>query len=298
MKIAIIDSGLDQEYHKKYFGEIKVKGYSIIYDNSSMEYGTDISDENGHGTTCFSVINRITPSAEYIVIKVCDDNGKTSSKIVTEALSSLVREDVQVICLALSVVKNDTDGYPEMESICRRLEQNGSVIVASYANNGQGSYPACFESVIGVSAASSLMKAGWIVRGNNIDIIEDVKTELISYKGEYRMFGNSLATAVVSGKVANILSNRHSGDYREELIQSYVFEYPRMIYNLTQQEKNFIEETTAIFINNGEKHIMDEAIMLYKRRYNKEIEYEKFLLSACNSLEDFCHQIFAGGNTK
>lgn len=298
MKIAIIDSGLDQEYHKKYFAQSKVNGYSIALDNGSIRYGTDISDENGHGTACFSIINRIVPSAEYIVIKVCDENGKTSSKVVTEAFSSLVSENVQVICLAVSVVKNGTAGYPEMESICRTLEQNGSVIVASYANNGEGSCPACFESVVGVHAASSSMEAGWIVRGNNININEDAKMELISYKREYRMTGNSLAAAVVTGKIADLLGDKSIIDIRKELLQNYCFKHSQMHYKLTQQEMDFIEETIANFKRNRDKHIIDEALILYKKKYNRQVEYEKFLLSECNSIEDFCHKILTGGQTK
>lgn len=295
MRIAIVDTGLDMEYYKKYYTNRKVDAYSFVDNTNSTSNEFDITDDNGHGTACFSIINRIVDFAEYLVVKVCEVNGKASSKTVTKALDFLLNENVDIICLAISVLTNDIKNYSELELTCKLLANKGVIIVASYANNGIGSCPACFERVIGVSAATSSVECGWVINRNNINIVEDVKIEFVEYKGCYILSGNSLATSIVTAKIANIINETNELDIKKQILANYKFKNKQLVYNQTRLEKEFVKETIRNFESHMDKHILFEAMQLYELRYNKKVEYEKLNISACNSIEDACHQILKGG---
>lgn len=295
MRIAIIDSGLDMDYFKKYYSDRKIEGYSLVDCPSSLGYGYEFYDANGHGTACFSIINRYVDFAEYIIVKVSGASGKTSSKTVTEALHSLMSKKIDVICLAISGVSNEMACCSELESVCKLLSERGAVIVAAYSNDGLGIVPASFETVIGVSASNSSVERGLYVDRDKIDIVEDVKIECVDFNGCYIFSGNSLATSIVTGKIVKLINNSSCSNFRKQLLSNYQFRCEQLVYVQTPLEKEFVEETINRFRDHMDKHIFFEAIQLYEQRYKRKVEYEKINITACNSIEDACHQILKGG---
>jgi len=295
MRIAIIDSGLDLNYSQKYYANRKIDGYSLVNCPNLMGYEYDFFDENGHGTACYSIINRFVEFAEYIIVKVSGANGKTSSKTVTEALHSLMSENVDVICLAISGLANEIACCSELESTCRLLSERGTVIVAAYANNGLGTFPASFETVIGASASTSSVERGLYVDGEKINIVEDVKIECVDYNGCYIFSGNSLATSIVTAKIANLISKSSCLNFNKQIQSNYQFSCEQFVYAQTPLEKEFVEEVINNFKRNKDKHIFFEAIQLYEEKFKTRVEYEKIRISSCNSIEDACHQILKGG---
>lgn len=69
IKIVIVDSGLSPEYNVEKSG--KIEGYSVI--NNSVVCG-NFEDKFGHGTAVYSLIRKIVPEAEIIIVKIFDND--------------------------------------------------------------------------------------------------------------------------------------------------------------------------------------------------------------------------------
>lgn len=135
-RVAVIDSGIND-----YFVSKLEKLYPVP-DN-------DYLDKNGHGTKCISFINNLAPEAEFISFKLLNERLQCTSDKLNEVLKTMLDMKVDIINLSLSTASDE--GRQKLENICCQLAEQGKIVVASKANNGEKSYPAEFQSVIGVA---------------------------------------------------------------------------------------------------------------------------------------------------
>ena len=208
MKIAIIDSGIN--INNKRIAHAILDGISIS--SESEHFSSEYMDLNGHGTYCAEIINRICPKAKLIIVKILNSNNQGSSECLIKALEYLENRDVDIINMSLSTYNNDF--REKLQEICDRLHARGIVLISSLANHAQSSYPAVFDSVLGVKGAVFLGESNYIYCpeqaiqciGSSVPVlVEDID-------GKYTFFGgNSKATANITGILGEILCRDEKG---------------------------------------------------------------------------------------
>jgi len=92
IRVAILDSGIDKS-------SVSNKVIQIVNVTNETEY-----DLNGHGTNVFNFIELTDNYCEYIIVKVLDKNGRTNIKYLCDSLEILLKYNVNLVCLAASVV--------------------------------------------------------------------------------------------------------------------------------------------------------------------------------------------------
>lgn len=189
-RVAIIDSGINNHLVSK-----STKLYTI-FDNNYF-------DENGHGSKCISLIKMISPKTEIISFKLLDKNLKCTTQDLYSTLVKMLNIDVDIINLSLSTSNNEQ--FTMIDEICYSLLQQGKIIIASKANNGEISYPAESKYVIGVSGNQFKSNENfWFSKNNSIQCIAS-RTPCIVDLGnqEYTFYsGNSKATACMTGIIS------------------------------------------------------------------------------------------------
>lgn len=202
MNIAIIDSGIDIK-NKKVANAV-LDGISI---SSGSEFlSSDYMDLNGHGTYCAEIITRICPKAKLIIVKILNSNNQGSSECLIKALEYLENREVDIINMSLSTYNNDF--REKLQEICDRLHAKGIVLISSLANHAQSSYPAVFDSVLGVRGETFLGERNYIYCPDQVIqcIGSSVPVLVDDIDGKYTFFGgNSKATANITGIIGEIL---------------------------------------------------------------------------------------------
>jgi subtilisin family serine protease len=130
---------------------------------------------------------------------------------------------------------------PEVHEVIKKLTNQGVVVVCAAGNNGEENilYPAKYEEVITVGSYSDTIlkdRSKFSSWGKELDIMAPGDKILSTYlnKGYAVLSGTSMATPVVSGVVALILSK-----YKAENKNLSVDEVKKMLY------------TTAIDVGNN-----------------------------------------------
>lgn len=206
--VAIVDSGIDtsifDNIDNNFAGGIcfeYIQSGDIVLEKQS------ITDDNGHGTMCASTIKRISPLVSLFIIKILDKNKETNSKALLKALEYLKSIECDVINLSLAAKGSKISS--EIERHCDELRHQGKILICSLCNNMETSYPASLKSVIGVNGSLLCNDFEyWYNKYYQIQAVSDITPVMTKTIGmQYELFGgNSKATAVFTGIVANCLS--------------------------------------------------------------------------------------------
>ncbi|MBD3426868.1 MAG: S8 family serine peptidase, partial [Candidatus Omnitrophica bacterium] len=92
----------------------------------------DISDELGHGTTTAGIIAGTAPEADILVAKVLDEEGNTTSSIMSEAIRYAVDMGARVLAMPLNLYPV----YNQLEQAIDYATGKGAVLVAAAGNEG------------------------------------------------------------------------------------------------------------------------------------------------------------------
>jgi subtilisin len=170
--------------------------------------GSTPIDEHGHGTQMLSVIYRISPHVQFIPIKIFDRSGISGKEALAEGIRWAVDYGARIINVSAGVRTTSL----KLEEAVRYAEEHNTVIVAATGrmqdNPNAIDFPAAYENVIGVGAV-----------GNNCKLLESSpkgkglflvtfgeEIEVTGLKGKKTFeSGTSVATAVVSGIIANMI---------------------------------------------------------------------------------------------
>jgi len=211
--IAIIDSGIDYN-HPDLAANYKSGGYDWV--NNDF----DPVDDNSHGTHCAgiaaAVLNNALGVAGLAQVKVWTEKvlGSTGSGSWDDAASGIIHatdKGVNVISMSMGGY-----GYSSLvDSACTYAWNHGVVLVAAAGNdylnlNTYPFYPACFSTVIAVSATNSAdnFDSSYSNYGSKIEvsapgtsIYSTILGNIYGYKT-----GTSMATPHVAGLAALIWS--------------------------------------------------------------------------------------------
>lgn len=204
VRVAIVDTGIDK--NNEYLKDNIIGGIAFESKGEYIFASDKYEDENGHGTSCASIIKREFENVEIFVVKALDKLGRSSIQILEESLRYLLSIDVKIINLSLSIIESEE--VQDLYKICEELNNQNKIIICSVANGFEWSYPAKFDNVIGVKGFILEDKdAFWYNQDFDIQCIMDNNSYLMcDLNNSYKLFGkcNSQAAAKLTGKIANI----------------------------------------------------------------------------------------------
>lgn len=213
VKIAVLDTGIDRNHD--YLKENIIGGISFKDTKNYIISSEDYDDDNGHGTACASVIKKEFQDIEIYVVKILDKLGKSNEQILEEGLKYLLKTDIKLINLSLSVI--ESENIKDLYKICDELTKEGKIIISSLANGYEESYPARFDNVIGVKGfILEDEHSFWYNKKSKIQcVIDDNPYLSCTINNSYKLFGkcNSKAAAKLTGKIAKIISQKPNITY-------------------------------------------------------------------------------------
>ena len=203
VKVAILDSGINLK-HELFRGR-DIRGGMFEHTGDFRE--DDVYDTNGHGTACASVILKECREVELYIYKILDNQLMTSLSVLEHALTSLLKSDIRIINLSLSIVNRAE--LNDLKKICEKLKKKGKIIVCALGNGREKSYPAYFPNTIGVQGAIlKRQEEYWFSEKKGIQGVIDSEPFLhADLQQRYSFYGksNSYATAKMTGCISNIL---------------------------------------------------------------------------------------------
>lgn len=231
IRIAVVDTGLDPTLKDI---ERRVVGYRDFLDGEAPFWGKRRYpyDWGGHGTAVASVVSQVAPDAELLIAKVYDEefmehapgNWWTMNLFVA-GTAWAAEEKADIINLSFAV-RNDV---PRMKALARRCFEKNIVLVASMGNifgpsdSGLPFFPAAYPWTIAVGGVER-NGDGFRVwehsgTGDYVDVVApaaSIWVEQPSYldrrRYPHKAYGNSLATAAVSGTIALVLAAMDDGE--------------------------------------------------------------------------------------
>lgn len=213
--VALVDSGIN--YEDNFFLK-HVKGGKTFIGGEAETY----MDDNGHGSLCASAIIKENPNVKLYVEKVLDKDNQSTLDILEESLEALLDQDIQIISLSLTLTEIQRER--KLGRICADLSKKGKIIVCTLANGIDKSYPANYQSTIGVKGLIlENPNAFWFNRRKRIQAIVDTNPYLLrNNNNSYQLFGkcNSFSTAKFAGILSRIM--RQNEIWTKEELEDYL----------------------------------------------------------------------------
>ncbi|BCU75640.1 S8 family serine peptidase [Luteolibacter sp. LG18] len=143
LNVAVLDTGIST----------LASFFNKVNQSALVDFGSDATALNGHGTAVASLINSIAPDANILSYRIADDNGLSNSGLIAEGILKAVADGASVINISLG-------GFGDSLVLRQAVEyaqQNGVTIVAATGNNGidQIAQPASIDGVIAVGAVDA-----------------------------------------------------------------------------------------------------------------------------------------------
>lgn len=212
IKVAVVDTGVDYNHPDLKNRVLKDLGYNFV-DNSK-----DTMDDNWHGTHVSGIIaaeggNKVGiagiagfADVKIIPVKVMDENGEGSSKIIAKGIRYAA--DVNADVINFSIGFNVKDDY--IADAIKYARDKGAFVVASSGNdnlNCDNSSPAGDEGAYTVSSISKNdEKSSFSNFGQSVEIAAPGEEILSTVPGggyEYEN-GTSMAAPIIAGTAALI----------------------------------------------------------------------------------------------
>lgn len=213
MRIAVVDSGIDPDHPR--LENLRCSGVSFVQDESShVSTVTDYEDLLGHGTASAAIIYKFCREAEYVAVKIFQNELVSSEKTLSTAISWCIENSIDIINLSLGILTNSPS--EELLRVCDEAHYRNIVIVAAgHHNSNNDCYPACYPSTFGVTWGNvpDFRKHGYIPDSPIEFIAKGTIQRVATIDGGYRIrSGTSLACAYFTGIVAATLESHHKMD--------------------------------------------------------------------------------------
>lgn len=254
--IIIIDSGLNR-------GHLSVNvtncdGIHLFYENNVIKEDLDISDMVGHGTAVYHIIREKNPDAKILVVKIFNDDDVDADLLIDTLMYIHDNYECKVINMSQGVTY--CSRLNDMQNICEKLYQRGTIIVAAFANSGAMSYPAALKHVIGVDNSLSCkhIYEYEYVEDSPINLRASAVTQKLPWLGNEnkRVSGTSFACPHIASNILKLLNNGQC-EYHE--IECYLNSnakkrYPSEHRGSYKRDREFCIEKAITFPFNKEIH--------------------------------------------
>ena len=171
--VAVIDTGINKSHSMFKNRKILAKSYNF------MDHNTNINDYNGHGTHVAGIIADLTPeNVQFLVLKIADPDGSSSSLIMNLAVNYAISENVDVMNISYGFLSRSAARFTFLDKAIDRAYKSGIPVVTAAGNlvedvagrNVKNCYPACNNQTIAVSALDKDLKlADYSYYGTAID---------------------------------------------------------------------------------------------------------------------------------
>lgn len=207
-KVLIIDSGVDVNHED--IAPSFVSGVNFV------DMNKDLSDKYGHGTHVAGLIvgrkTGVAPESKLYVAKSLSDEGVGDARSIVEGINYGINLKVDIIVMSLGHIG---DMPKTISQAIVNAQSKGIIIVSAVGNDGIHKINAPARDVIGVGGVDdNLEYAKFSNRGEELDMTAPSTNILSTYmdnKYAY-MTGTSMATGIVAGALALIISNaRNNG---------------------------------------------------------------------------------------
>jgi len=193
--VAILDSGIDTDrLDVDILGGYDLTGSAIGY-----------NDALGHGTETASIVTETASDARLLAVKVFDDEGETTSGIISNAIRYAVDMGAKILSMPFSLFPMSI----QLESAIEYAVEKGAVLIAAAGNEGTEILDkslAANENIITVGAVDNNGKlSAWSNYGSELDLLApwDIVTLEDTEENEA---GTSYSAALVAGITALMLS--------------------------------------------------------------------------------------------
>ena len=271
IRIAVIDSNVDLEH-------------SLIRDANIVVHGEDQNRDKNylHGTTiCYEIYKQVRDIEIHLFPII---NNSVSPEGVIDALNRIYLSDVFYDVINMSFGFSDPSYHEQIDSICRKLEEKGTILVSAFNNWGIMTYPACLDSVIGVDLYNGKDNIKNYVYLNDkcINIMANRKQSIMATeKGTSIATSTSQFTAHISGIIARYMYE--TGNRKKELILEYL-----------KENADKVVETNTVEL----KHFNGDYGKCMVFPYNKEIQalinLEQYFSGSLKGIYDFKYSKYIG----
>ncbi|CAH0058638.1 unnamed protein product [Clonostachys solani] len=152
VKIAVLDSGVDDTHFSLDTGQIKLKR------NWTTAKKKDVTDNVGHGTFTASLLIDYAPDSELFIAKIAEGI-PSPPEVVSQAIRTAVDEwKVDIISMSFGYPTNQMEGYEQLERAILYAYSRGVLLFAAASNSGANldrAYPARDPHVICVHSTDS-----------------------------------------------------------------------------------------------------------------------------------------------
>jgi subtilisin family serine protease len=213
IKVAVLDTGIALEHpdlrdsiaDAKDFTKSK-SGPSDVAGHGTHVAGTIAARENSSG------VIGAAPKCKLIIGKVLGDNGSGSAKSVSQGVYYAIDKGADIISMSLG----SSSSSAMIHNSIKAAVKAGIFVVVAAGNEGPKigtvGYPGRYDETITVGAIDSNKRiAKFSSRGTSVTIAAPGKDILSTYppKGLAKLSGTSMATPLVSGIVALMLSKHN-----------------------------------------------------------------------------------------
>lgn len=276
-KIVIVDSGVNKE-HKRLNG-IHLNEIHIWKDEKgNFQRDNDVTDTYGHGTAVTNIVHNNSTDNEITMIKIFNHEYETDGDLLQEALR-VIYEEIPCDVVNLSLGVTEYQSLNEMENICNKIHERGTILVSAFDNLGMVSFPSAFENVIGVDTSFSIKKNKEYeyVDNSYVNILAKGGLQRVAWTNpEYIVTkGNSFAAPYITCVIADALNNGVN--------PNNILEY------LRDNAKNIVDYSPKTNMKKPEKFMPEKAIVFpFNKEMHSIVRFDKklaFSFSVCDVKE-------------
>ena len=252
MKVVVIDTGVDTSHPmlKQYKDNI-----TIISNIGKMTLNR--KDSIGHGTAIIYSLLKNMEDLEIISLNIFDKSEEVCEELLIESLEYVYSNiKANIIHISSGIV------YPKelerLEIICNMFEEKKVFIVSAFDNEGRMSYPACLESVIGVSISNYCCKNNdyILVENSPINFLTTTNRFYLPSSNKKMKFvaGSSFSSIFITLKLLEVLRAYSFNELYEEIKRDAI---DIISFEFEEKETNFDISNirnAAIFPFNKEMH--------------------------------------------
>ena len=204
--VALLDSGITASH--PHLAGARVQGVGVDVAGDRLCQSPDFADRTGHGTACAAAVLRVEPEVDLLAVRLLDEELRTSSSALCHSIVLAAERGARVINLSLgSRAPEARRPLAEAVAVAR---SHGAICVAAAHPRGAVLWPADLPTVISATTHPSCP----------LDALYRVEGPLPRYLAcgwprpieglppTDNLFGPSVASAHLSGRVASLLRAR------------------------------------------------------------------------------------------
>lgn len=277
--IAIIDSGTDTKFSR--IRDFEIKNFLFDENQNIWKHEIEFIPTNGHGTAVTSIIiNKTSTLNKIFSFKIFNDNLICEEERLISCLNYIEKNlEIKLINMSLGIHYFSQ----RLKDICDRLSSKGIILIAAHSNSGSISYPAGYDSVIGVDISPRCK------RKDDFAIIENSPINVIAKGGLHRVAwlnnqykivqGVSFSCALVSNYVLKLIENDNSLYMKDVLNKLFDFS----IYQKSFNKDNFFSSDYEFSL----KSINNAVVFPYNKEITSLINFSDKLPFSVNEVYDY-----------